>query len=127
MLRVTLVIAEFPKADEGWLGKKIVPGTGHEAPIRFLSAMDSPVEVLLVQGMLIGLDGRVLRVGAEGILAQDSRFLVQMAGAREEIRDPVLGVVLTHVRREDLPGRPPSWEVALDELVEGLTAAADRR
>lgn len=46
-------LTEYPKADKGLFKKKVILGTGYEREIRFLSAVDKPVEVLQLTGVLM--------------------------------------------------------------------------
>jgi len=120
VILIRLGLTEYPKADRGFFGKKVVLGTGYEEPIRFLSAEDVPVEVLQVTGMLVAADGTILRAGAEGILSKDSPFWVQIFGARRGIDDEAVRRLLEEERRQDLPGEPLKWQVALRNLVAQL-------
>lgn len=76
--------------------------------------------MLQVSGLLLDRHGNVLRAGAEGILSKDSPFWVQMFGAREGIDDEALRRLLEEERREDLPGKPLKWQVAVHNLVAQL-------
>jgi len=61
-----------------------------------------------------------VRAGAEGILARDTPFAAQVFDVARDVDERTLGRVLTHERREDLPGDPLAWEVALDNLLAQL-------
>jgi hypothetical protein len=122
VLSIELGVVQYPKRRAGTFGKKVVLGTGHEQRLRFLTAEDKPVEVLQLAGMLIDPSGRVVRAGAEGIIARDTAFMRQAFDVVELIDDLDLTSVLTDARRDDLPGSPLKWEVALDVLVQQLTA-----
>jgi hypothetical protein len=115
-----------PKADRCLFGKKVVLGTHHQRPIRFLSAVDEPVEVLQITGMLIGRDGRVVRAGAEGLLAFDSPFWVQMFGGERVMTPAELRQVLASLRRDDRPGTPLVIDVAVAQLLHHLTHGPPR-
>lgn len=117
-------LTEYPKADIGLFKKKVVLGTGYEHEIRFLSAMDKPVEVLQLTGVLLDREGNVIRAGAEGFLHEDSPFWVQTLEAGTSIDDKAIEKLFTEERREDLPGRPLAWKVAMDNLVDRLTQRA---
>lgn len=112
---------EYPKADKGLFKKKVVLGTGYEPEIRFLSGEPEPVEVLQVTGLLLDRKGNVVRAGAEAFLYEDSPFWVQVLGARTSIDDRTLSRSVTGIRRDDLPGRPPAWKVAMYHLIRQLT------
>lgn len=121
VLIVQLAFAQYPKADKGFFGKKVVLGTGYEEDIRFLSAIDKPVEVLQLTGMLLASDGTILRAGAEGIVGHDAPFIVQIFDAGQDIDTSAIEYLLEDDRRDDLPGRPLKWKAALDQLLKNLT------
>ena len=52
-------------------------------PLTWLTSLDDPVQVLQLTGVLVAPDGRVLRVGAEGVLARRTGMAASMAGAQE--------------------------------------------
>jgi hypothetical protein len=117
---VTLAVSQYPKGREGVFGKKVVLGTGYEERIEFLTAEDKLLEVLQLTGMLVDAQGRVVRTGAEGILARDTPFAAQVFDVTTVLDGRTLERVLTKERRKDLPGDPPKWEVALANLVAQL-------
>lgn len=117
-------LTEYPKADKGLFKKKVVLGTDYEHEIRFLSAVDKPVEVLQVTGILLDREGNVIRAGAEGFLHEDSPFWVQTLEAGTTINDNAIENLFTEERREDLPGRPLAWKVAMENLMSQLTKRA---
>lgn len=117
---VFLGVSQYPKGREGTFGKKAVLGTGHEEPIRFMTAEDRLLEVLQLTGVLVDEQGRVVRAGAEGILVRDTPFPAQVVGVEKSIDERSLAQVLTTTRRSDLPGAPLSWEVSLSNLVSQL-------
>jgi hypothetical protein len=116
-LWIRLALVDYPGADEGLFGKKVVLGERHEVKRPFLRAELQPIQVLQVTGVLLAPDGRVLAAGAEGIHAVDTPFKAQMFGLQREINPGEVEAVLHELRREDLPGRPLKWEAALDNLV----------
>lgn len=118
---VWIGLAEYPKADKGLFKKKVVLGTGYEREIRFLSAVDKPVEVLQLTGVLLDHEGNVVRAGAEGFLHEDSPFWVQALEAGTTVDDNAIRKLFTEERREDLPGQPLTWKVAVENLVGQLT------
>lgn len=120
-LLIWIGLTEYPKANKGVFKKKVVLGTGYEHEIRFLSAVDKPVEVLQVTGVLLDKEGNVLRAGAEGFLHEDSPFWVQVLEAGTTIDDNAINKLFEEQRREDLPGSPLAWRVALYNLMEQLT------
>jgi hypothetical protein len=119
---IWLGVSQYPKGREGVFGKKVVLGTGHEEPIRFLTAEDKLLEVLQLTGVLVDAQGRVVRAGAEGILARDTPFAAQVFDVSKVLDARTLEQVLTVERRADLPGNPLKWEVALGNLLAGLRA-----
>lgn len=120
-LLVWVGLTEYPKANKGTFKKKVVLGTGYEREIRFLSAEDKPVEVLQLTGLLLDNEGKILRAGAEGFLHEDSPFWVQVMEVKTTVDDNAINKLLTEERREDLPGKPLSWKVALTNLLFELT------
>jgi hypothetical protein len=119
---VSLGVSQYPKGRRGVFGKEVVLGTGHEEPIRFLTAEDKLLEVLQLTGVLVDAEGRVVRAGAEGILARDTPFAAQVFDVSKVLDARTLEQVLTVERRADLPGNPLKWEVALGNLLAGLGA-----
>jgi hypothetical protein len=122
ILLIKLGFSEYPKADKGMFGKKVVLGTGYEEGIKFLSAVDKPVEVLQVTGMLLDREGNIVRAGAEGIAAKDSPFWVQVLEAQQAMSNEALHKLLHEERREDLTDKPLKWQVALRNLAAQLLA-----
>ena len=114
---VSLGVSQYPKGREGTFGKKVVLGTGHEEPVRFLTAEDKLLEVLQLTGVLVNAQGQVVRAGAEGILARDTPFAAQVFDVEKTLDDRTLQAVLTIERRKDLPGEPMKWQAALDNLL----------
>jgi len=114
---VSLGVSQYPKGREGVFGKKVVLGTAHEEPVRFLTAEDKLLEVLQLTGVLVNAQGQVVRAGAEGILARDTPFAAQVLDVEKSLDDRTLQAVLTTERRKDLPGQPMKWQAALDNLL----------
>jgi hypothetical protein len=119
---VSVGVSQYPKGRRGVFGKEVVLGTGHEEPIRFLTAEDKLLEVLQLTGVLVDAEGRVVRAGAEGILARDTPFAAQVLDVSKVLDARTLEQVLTVERRADLPGNPLKWQVALGNLLAGLGA-----
>jgi len=122
-LWIRLALVDYPRADEGTFGKKVVLGEGHEIPQPFLRTELQPLQVLQVTGALLAPDGNVLAAGAEGIFAVDTPFRAQIFNLQREIDPAQIRAILTELRREDLPGQPLKWEAALDNLVARLLRA----
>lgn len=123
---VTLGFSEFSKSYKGTFKKRVVLGTGYETDIRFLSAELEPVHVLYLSGALIDLEGKVIRAGAEGILSEDTPFWAQSISAQKEIDTDRVLRLLDEERREDLPGKPLKWQVALENLLAQLLGEPSR-
>jgi len=117
---VSLGVSQYPKGRAGAFGKKVVLGTGYQEPVEFLTAEDKLLEVLQLTGVLVDAQGRVVRAGAEGILARDTPFAAQVFDVSKVLDDRTLERVLTRERRKDLPGDPLKWEVALGNLLAQL-------
>jgi hypothetical protein len=82
------------------------------------------VSVLQLTGALMGPDGLAIRIGAEGLLARRTSLLMSGLGAQALISDEDVEAIRT-ARREDLPGKPLVWQVAVRELVAELTGRAE--
>lgn len=115
-------LTEYPKANKGLFKKKVVLGTDYEHEIRFLSAVDKPVEVLQLTGLLLDREGNVIRAGAEGFLHEDSPFWAQVLNIGTTVDDNALRKLMEEERREDLPGKPLAWRVAAHNLVKKLAS-----
>ena len=105
----------------GWRGKGIRLGTGYDAELPWLSAVDRPVTVVQLVGALVNREGKVVRSGAEGLFAAKPGTLSFLLGAQQAVSDKQLVELLVATRRDDLPGQPPAWEAALRTLVAELT------
>ena len=123
ILFIQLAFTQFPKADRGWFGKKVVLGTGYEVPVRFFSSVDGPIEVVALTGVLLDADGNVLRVGGEGIAGYDAPFWVQVFKAGKDIDTDAIEQLVKSDRRDDLAGQPLKWQAALDQLLAQMTGA----
>jgi hypothetical protein len=120
-LALTLEVGSYWPRQRNLLGAKEVElGTGHVQRLPWLTSLDAPVSVLQLTGALMGRDGRAIRIGAEGLLARRTTLLAGAFGAQRLITDEDVEQLRT-IRREDLPGQPLVWQVALRELVRGLT------
>ena len=115
-----LDFVQYPKADKGFFGKKVTLGTHHENKVRFFSAIDKPIEVLQLSGVVLDAEGRELCAGGEGIVGSDSPFWVQALEAGKDIDDEMLDRVLHLERRHDIPGAPLNWQAAADQLLWNL-------
>ncbi|MGH7538002.1 MAG: hypothetical protein ACREMF_05170 [Gemmatimonadales bacterium] len=95
-------------------------GTGHVVRMSWLTAIAHHADVLHLTGALLAKDGRVLRVGAEGILARKPNVLLSLFDVRTNVRTEDVTAVLTDYRRGDMPGAPLAWQVALEQLITQL-------
>ncbi|MDP3774782.1 MAG: hypothetical protein Q8Q85_11010, partial [Gemmatimonadales bacterium] len=107
------------------LPRNLELGTGYTMPMSRLGEGDSPVNVLHVTGALLTVDGRVLRVGAEGIVARVPGRVLSLLDVSPPLTTPYVRAVLTDERRQDLPGHPLAWAVALRNLVGQLLVDED--
>lgn len=125
-LVITLEVGQYLVRQKGFRGdKRIRLGTDHEAELPWLTSLETPVTVLQVTGALVDREGKVRRIGAEGISAHRTRFSLSAIGAQELITEDDVEAV-RYERREDLPGAPLAWQVALRNLVAGLAGTPVR-
>jgi len=123
---VVLVIAlgpgEYSLRQRGGLSlrKELQLGTGYTVPVAWLNAVDAPIHVLHLTGLLLSVDGKVLRAGAEGIIARQPNFALSLIHLSNPLTDGDVASVLASLHREDLPGQPLAWQVALQNLVRKL-------
>lgn len=121
LLLLTIETSDYFPHQVNWRGGKAIElGTGYAVSLPWLTALDRPIRVLQVTGVLMGADGRALRIGAEGMLARPTNLFVGALGAQRIIADEDVET-LRSARREDLPGQPLVWKIALHNLVAGLT------
>ena len=124
-LVVTLEVGQHLLTQSGWRGgKEVHLGTGHVVKLPWLTSLETPVSVLQLTGAVVQPDGTVQRIGAEGFLAVRSNLLVSAIGAQALVTDGDVERART-LRRDDLPGSPLAWQVALRHLVAGLTGRTD--
>jgi hypothetical protein len=122
LLVITLEVGNYLPRQRNWRGQKeILLGRDHAQDVRWLTALDRPVSVLQLTGALVGRDGRAVRIAAEGLTARTTPLLVGAFGAQALITEEDVEHART-ARRDDLPGAPPVWRAALDNLVAELTA-----
>ena len=139
-LVVTLEVGQYWTRQTGLRGNKSVElGTAHTMP-RPLGpsttmkrsrssnggqrghSLEAPVSVLQVTGALVDRDGKAVRIGAEGIMARRTSLLGSAVGLQRILRDEDIEAARS-LKREELPGQPLAWQVALRHLVEELTGA----
>ncbi len=129
-LLITVETAQYWTRQRGLRGaKEVVLGTGRVQSLPWLTSLETPVQVVQITGALVGRDGKAVRIGAEGVYVRRTRLTLSSIGAQELITDEDIQQLRTD-RRDDLPGQPLAWQVALRELVHRLTgrtvAVADR-
>jgi hypothetical protein len=120
-LVITLEVGQYWMHQKNWRGDKEVRlGTGHSMSVPWLTSLETPVSTLQLTGVLVDRDGRAVRIGAEGLIARRTRLLLSSLDVQALISDEDVERV-RGARRDDLPGRPLVWEVALRNLVAELT------
>ena len=120
-LVITLEVGQMLLRQRGLGGsKELELGTGHTARFPWLTSLETPVPVLQLTGALVDGDGKAIRIGAEAFQAKRTPFLLSSAGAQALLLDEDVAEARTR-RREDLPGQPIAWRVALRHLAEQLT------
>lgn len=121
LLFLTLEVANYLPKQQGLRGSKEVElGTGYTVGLPWLTSLETPVSVLQLTGVLVGRDGLAVRIGAEGMLARRTSLLASAVGAQRVLSDEDVEQLRT-ARRDDLPGRPLVWQVALRNMVAELT------
>lgn len=119
-----LSFGQYWLRQKDWKGnKQIELGTGHRMPVPWLTSLDDPVEVLQLSAALVTADGKVVRVGSEGLIARRTGMTASVFGAQEILTEDDLATLRT-LRREDLPGTPRVWQAAVRTLVERLLSPA---
>ena len=117
---ITLEVSQYLTRQRGWSGSKEVDlGTNNVAKLPWLTSLETPVMVLQLTGALVDRDGKVIRIGAEGFYVRRTRLAVSAIGGQELMRDEDI-IKARALRRDDLPGSPLAWRVALENLVAGL-------
>ena len=126
-LVLSLETGQYLVRQTGLRGSKSVElGTGHVVDLPWLTSLETPVSVVQLTGALMGPDGRAVRIGAEGILARRTSFGISALGAQALVTDEDVARIRT-LRREDLPGQPLAWQVAMRHLVAELTGRPELR
>lgn len=122
VLVLYLGISEYMVHQKGILGgKEIALGTGHTIPVKWLTSLEDPVEVIHVTGLLVDAEGNIINAGAEGLLAaKTASFFQSIVGLRNAISDDSISGITTDIRRKDLEGNPLAYEVALQNLFGNL-------
>ena len=125
-LLITLELGQYWPRQKGLsLGKEVRLGSDYTVGVPWLTSLEHPVAVVQLTGALVGRDGRAIRIGAEGMLAKRSHILVSALGAQSLVSDEDIDRLRT-LRRDDLPGQPLVWQIALKNLVSQLTGRGDQ-
>lgn len=121
ILVLTLEVGQYWPRQKGWRGDKGVElGTNHSTSLPWLTSLETPVSVVQITGALLDRDGKAVRIGAEGLYVRPTSIVMSAVGAQRTITDQDVERLRT-LQREDLPGRPVVWQVAVRDLVEQLT------
>lgn len=125
-LVITLEVGQYwPRQKGRFGGRKVVElGTNHSQGIPWLTALDKPLDVLQLTGALVDGDGQAIRMGAEGLFGRSTNVVLSGMGVQAALTDEDVQRVRT-ARRDDLPGQPLVWQVALRRLVAELTGRQD--
>ena len=124
-IMITLEFSDYWTYQRNLRGsKEIRLGTNHHLDVPWLTSLETPVSVLQLTGAVVDREGKAVRIGAEGLIARRTRFLLSALGAQELISDEDIEN-LRNARRTDLDGEPLAWKVALRALVAGLTGRTE--
>lgn len=120
VLVLTLEVGQYYPQQLNFAGSKAVElGTDHTVRLPWLTSLETPVSVVQLTGALVNREGRAVRIGAEGMHARRTGLAASGFGLQALIRDEDVET-LRQVRREDVPGQPLVWQVAVRNLVAGL-------
>jgi hypothetical protein len=120
-LVLTLETGQYWITKEGWANRKSLQlGTGYTVRLPWLTSLEAPISVLQITGASVGADGRAVRIGAEGLIAKRTGIVASGLGMQALISDEDVAQLRT-LRREDLPGQPLVWQVAVRHLIADLT------
>jgi hypothetical protein len=126
VLVVALELSDYPVSQKNWKGSKAVDlAAGHTMPIPWLTSLDQPVEVIQWTGALYRADGKFVRGGAEAFEALRTPFKESAFHVQRTMTPVTLEEALA-ARRDDLPGSPLAWEVAMKNLVAELLGKPGR-
>jgi hypothetical protein len=116
VLVVQLGFADQWPRQVSWKGAKSIEiGTESRVPVPWLTSLDDPVQVLQLTGAVLTPEGKLLRLGAEGLLARRTGMLASTLGAQETLREEEIAALA-----EPGPDGAPAWHAALRQLVRGL-------
>lgn len=117
VLSIQLGFGDVWVRQKDWKGnKRIELGAGRSADVAWLTSLDDPVDVLFLTASLSTPDGKVVRVGAEGLLARRTGMLASTLGAQEVLSERDLEV-LSAAEEDGMP----LWKSALQTLVRRMT------
>jgi hypothetical protein len=120
VLVITLEVGQYWTVQKNLRGDKEVRlGTDHVVGVPWLSSLSQPGQVLQLTGVVVDREGRAIRVGAEGLFARRTSLLASGFGFTALIGDEEIARI-RRATRDDIPGRPLAWQVALENLVAGL-------
>ena len=120
-LVITLEVGQYWPRQSGLRGSKSVElGTGHGVALPWLTSLETPVSVLQLTGALVDREGKAVRIGAEGIVAQRTSLPVSAIGAQRVIAAEDVERARS-ARRQDIPGQPLAWRTALCHLLTQLS------
>jgi len=120
VLVLTLEVGNYMPRQRGWTDKEVQLGTGHSIEVPFLTSLDRPASVLQLTGVVVDTAGYAVRIGTEGLMARRTNIVLSGLGVQAVISDDDVEKVRT-LRRDDLPGKPLAWRVALENIVAQLT------
>jgi len=124
-LVITLELGQYWPHQKGLsLAKEVRLGTSYSVSVPWLTSLETPVAVVQLTGALVGKDGKAVRIGAEGMMAKRTNLGLSALGGQMLVSDDDIAQLRT-ARREDLPGQPLVWQVALRTLVGQLTGRTD--
>jgi len=119
-LIITLEVGQYWPRQGGLRGSKSVElGAGHTVPLPWLTSLETPVSVLQLTGALVNRDGKAVRIGAEGLVAQRTPLVASGLGAQRLISDEDVERALS-VRHSNRPGQPLVWRAATCQLLNEL-------
>lgn len=120
VLVITLEVGQYWTVQRNLRGDKEVRlGTDYTVGVPWLTSLSQPVQVLQLTGVLVDRDGKAVRAGAEGLLARRTSLLASGFGITSLIGDEEVSRV-RRATRDEIPGRPLVWQVALETLVSRL-------
>jgi hypothetical protein len=125
VLYVSLGRSEYSKRTKPLNSREVELGTGYKMRLGWTD-YDEPLAVVHIKGMLLDRNGKIVRAGAEGIIARDTDLGDELLyGVFGSDADPSISAddiagLSTEERREDLPGQPLKWKVATQNLLAQL-------